>query len=366
MRPDPLPAPPANLPPGRSRRAPLVSPALFDFWAARISPAWSWHRPLGRILAREPAASDAVSLLIKPNRHFRGFAPGQHVNIGVEVDGRRLVRSYSPSGLPGKDGRFRITVKKIEGGKVSHHLCDRARVGEVLGLGAAFGELALSVSDDKPRLLLAAGSGITPIMALFAELAAQSKPAPTTLLYFTRSREQRCFVDELRAIVARQPLLKLRFVLTRDHARAADEAEGRLCADQLAPWLATPAHVLACGPTGFVTAASELLADGAASFAAESFSPPVFETSDTGSVGLTLARSGRTLQVPRGQPLLEALEAAGLTPASGCRRGLCNTCACAKAAGSTRHLLTGEAEHEPVSALRLCVSSARSDLVLDL
>ena len=118
MRPD-LPArPPHSPPPGRSPRVPLVSPALFDFWAARISPTWTWNRPLGRILAREPAASDAVSLLIKPNRHFRGFAPGQHLNIGVEIDGRRLVRSYSPSAPRRKDGSFRITVKRIEGGKV--------------------------------------------------------------------------------------------------------------------------------------------------------------------------------------------------------------------------------------------------------
>ena len=366
MRPDSLPALASARPPGRARRAPLVSPALFDFWAARLSPAWSWNRPLGRILGIEPAASDAVSLLIRPNRHFRGFAPGQHINISVEVDGRRLVRSYSPSAVPGRDGRFRITVKKIAGGKVSGHLFDHAKVGDVLGLGEAFGDLVLPPPDGKPRLLLAAGSGITPMMALFAGLAAQPNPAPTTLLYFTRSRDQRCFVDELRAIAKRQPALDVRFVLTRDAARAGDEAEGRLCASQVEPWLAAPAHVLACGPTGFVTSARDLLGGHAASFAAESFSPPMHETTDTGSVALTLARSGRKLQVPRGQPLLEALESAGLSPASGCRRGLCNTCACEKSAGSTRHLLTGEVEHEPVSALRLCVSSARSDLVLDL
>ncbi|WP_374601399.1 ferredoxin reductase [Arenimonas sp.] len=366
MRPALPASPPHSPPPGRSRRVPLVSPALFDFWAGRISPTWSWNRPLGRILAREPAASDAVSLQIRPNRHFRGFAPGQHLNIGVEVDGRRLVRSYSPSALRREDGSFRITVKRIEGGKVSAHLCEHARVGDVLSLGEAFGELALPPADGAPRLLLAAGSGITPMMAIFAGLAAQAEPPPTTLLYFTRSRDQRCFVDELRAIAARHPSLEVRFVLTRDGAEADDEAEGRLDASHLASWLQVPTHVLACGPDGFVANARELIAGQAASFAAESFSPPVADATDTGSVGLTLMRSGRTLQVPRGQSLLEALEAAGLSPESGCRRGLCNTCACAKSSGSTRHLLTGEVEHEPVSALRLCVSSARSDLVLDL
>jgi ferredoxin-NADP reductase len=366
MRPDPLPGPALARPAGRRARAPLVSPALFDFWARRISPTWSWNQPLARVVAREPAASDAISLVLKPNRHFRGFRPGQHVNLGVEVDGRRLVRSYSPSAPAVADGCFRITVKAIEGGKVSRFLHDHATVGDVFTLGEAFGDLALPADGAAPRLLLAAGSGITPMMAIFASLAARPDPAPTTLLYSTRTRDQRCFVDELRAIAAANPALQVRFLLTRDRAAAGDEVEGRLDAGLLAPWLDANAHVLACGPTGFVQTASTLLAGRTASCAAESFSPPVFENNDTGTVELTLARSGRTLEVPRGQALLDALEAAGLTPAHGCRRGLCNTCACGKPAGSTRHLLTGEVEHEPVSALRLCVSSARSDLVLDL
>ncbi|GAB2498068.1 ferredoxin reductase [Arenimonas alkanexedens] len=364
----PLTGPAVARPAGRTRRTPLFSPALFDFWAARLSPTWTWSRPLARILAREPAASDAITLVLKPNRHFRGFAPGQHLNISVEIDGRRITRSYSPSAPAQADGSFRITVKAIEGGKVSRHLHDVAQVGDVLALGQAFGQLAFPADDGAPRLLLAAGSGITPMMAIFSALAAQSGVVPATLVYATRTREQRCFVDELRAIAAANPLLQVRFLLSRDTAEASDEAQGRLNADHLMPWLDTRAHVhvLACGPTGFVDGARNLLAARVASFAAESFSPPVYQNTDTGMIELTLARSGRKLQVARGQALLEALEAAGLAPAAGCRQGLCNTCACGKSAGSTRHLLSGDVEHEPVSALRLCVSSARTDLVLDL
>ena len=81
---------------------------------------------------------------------------------------------------------------------------------------------------------------------------------------------------------------------------------------------------------------------------------------------VTLARSGRTVAVPRGAPLLAALEDAGLRPPSACRLGLCNTCACGKASGTTRHLLDGFDDAEPATALRLCVSAARTDLVLEL
>jgi len=70
--------------------------------------------------------------------------------------------------------------------------------------------------------------------------------------------------------------------------------------------------------------------------------------------------------VPAHEPLLSALEAVGIQPAHGCRRGICNSCACPKASGSTRNLLSQDEQHEPVSGLRLCISSASSDLTLDL
>ena len=90
------------------------------------------------------------------------------------------------------------------------------------------------------------------------------------------------------------------------------------------------------------------------------------EVFDASRVQLTLAASNRVLTVPRGESLLTALEAAGLKPASGCRMGICNTCACGKREGTTRQLHTGETEREPVTALRLCVNAALTDLVLDL
>ena len=76
--------------------------------------------------------------------------------------------------------------------------------------------------------------------------------------------------------------------------------------------------------------------------------------------------SGRSLDLPRGRSLLAALEEAGLTPASGCRMGICHTCVCPKLGGTSRNLQSGELQAEPEQALRLCVSAPASDLVLDL
>ncbi len=356
----------ASRPKGTLRRLlqPFVAPPVFDFWAGHFNRNWTWDRPRARLLSREPAAEGAMTLLLKPNRHWTGARPGQHVNLGVDIDGVRVTRSYSLSELR-TDGLLAITVKAVEGGRVSGHLCERARPGEVFELGQAFGDFR---APEAPLLLLAAGSGITPLIALVRDRAALGMPTPIDLFYWARTREQLCFVDELRALAMRHPQFRFHAVLTAQSARAADESEGRLHAAQLdvsVPDI-TVRHVLACGPGGFVHTARELLADRVASFQSEAFSPAPAAVIDEGEVQVHLRRSGRRLQIARGQSLLLALEDAGLKPASGCRMGICNTCACGKRTGSTRHLPSGELVHEPTQALKLCIHSAATDLELDL
>lgn len=366
----PAPSRPAPAPLLRRLAHPVLPPAVFDFWAARINPTWSLDRPLARVVGRQVESSDAVTLTLAPNRHWRGFRAGQHLNLGVEVDGVRLTRSYSLVDIPRADGRIAITVKTVQGGAVSRYLCERATIGDVFDIGPAFGEMGLPAGSDAPLLLLAAGSGITPLMSMLRSVAADGMRAPVTLLYWARRRDQLCFVDELRALASAHDCMCVKFVLTGEQARAPDEGNGRLDIGHLnahVPDLDS-SHVFACGPGGFVEVARDLIGERAAAFTAEAFSPPRRPdvADDSGTVDIVLARSQRTLSVARGQSLLGVLEANGLKLQSGCRMGICNTCACGKRAGTTRHLHTGVLEHEPATALKLCVSAADSDLVLDL
>jgi stearoyl-CoA 9-desaturase NADPH oxidoreductase len=345
-----------------------VSPALFDFWASRFSRTLTWDRPLARVVAREAASIDAVTLRLRPNRHWRGLQPGQHVNVSAEIEGTLVTRSYSPSRCAVDPRCIEITVKRIPGGKLSPHLCDGVQVGDVLDLGAAFGEMTLARPLAAPLLLLAAGSGITPMLALLRALDRDGFDVPVTLLYWARTRAELCFVDELRALAERSNF-RLRLALTREAAGSDDEIVGRIDAAVLAREVdsLSARDVFACGPAGFVANARTLLESNVRAFQAEAFTLPAPQGEDTdGEVWVTLARSERRLAVPRGQSLLTALEAHGLKPKSGCRMGICNTCACGKTAGSTRKLLDGALEHEPVTALKLCISSAASDLVLEL
>ncbi|RDI97130.1 ferredoxin reductase [Dyella solisilvae] len=343
-------------------------PAVLDFWLSRLNPLWSSTRTLARVVERRPEAEGVTTLVLQPNRLFRGFRAGQHVNVGVEIDGVRYTRSYSASDMPRADGRIRITVKAVEGGKLGAYL-QAIPVGSVLSLGQAFGEL--SVPDGSaPCLMLAAGSGITPMLSLVNAQAAAGFPQPVRLAYWARTRADLVQAAALRALASRHPNFSVHFVLTGEAAEAGDELEGRIDPRHLATLLpgGEQVHVLACGPHGFVERAREVLGGHDLSFQAEAFSPPprFVDPSDQGRVRVTLLQSGRTLEVARDKSLLEALEEQGVKPRHGCRMGICNTCSCGKTSGATRALADRSVQHEPTQALRLCIHAAQSDLALEL
>jgi ferredoxin-NADP reductase len=354
--------------------APLVEPETFDFWAQRIHPTWSWSRPLARVVERREEAADAVTLVLAANRHCQMPRPGQHLNVSAEVNGRRTTRSYSITNVPGDDRRLAITVKRVEGGTLSTHLVRHARVGDVVTLGAPFGDMTwpLQPAQVAPQwLFLAAGSGITPLVSLVRDWAARRQATPLTLVYWVKTYAEACFVNELRELARQRPQFRFHLVLTHEARQQTGDLEGLVSAEQLqrvAPDL-DRSRVYACGPSGFIETARSLCAARAKGFLAEGFTPPAADSTApeaTTTVAVTLQRSGRTLQVSTGLSLLEALEAQGLNPPSGCRMGICHTCSCTRLAGATAHMQTGECGDEPASAVRLCVSRAQSDVTLDL
>src|SRR5690606_12281747 len=323
-------------------------------------PTLAWNRALAKVVERHVEAKDTVTLVLKCNRRFAGYQPGQHLNVTVEVDGVRLTRSYSPTSIPGKDRRLAITVKRVEGGKVSTQLCTRTQVGDVVELGTAFGEMTLANSSHDKWLFVAAGSGITPLMSLTRSLAAQGRAKDVALLYWARTRADLCFAAELKALAETQKGFQVQVFLTREVSLLDGELSGRPSAEQieqLVPDLADRT-VYTCGPAGFVSAVRSALQSQAGQFKEEAFSlPDIAETeSATGSVAesvkVHLAISGRSVTVPVGQPLLKVLEEQGVQPAYGCRMGICKTCVCNKTGGTTRDLMTGQTEPEPRSEER--------------
>jgi len=363
----------ANVAPSTLRKvaAPFVNPGIFDFWVSKLNPAWSWDRPLARVVDRKVEALDTVTLVLKPNAHCGSFVPGQHINVTAEVNGRRTTRSYSHTGIPRRDGRISLTIKRVDKGVLSTHLCQHTQVGDVLELGAAFGEMTLPAKPEGEWLFLAAGSGITPLMSLTRSLAAQNMPVDLTLIYWAKTRAELCFARELRALAVQFPRFKLQFVLEKEAELLQGEESGLISAEQLARVVGklSAKQVYACGPTGFVDAARSLTEGQVRSFMAEGFTPMAPITvadAATATVKVHLTASQRDLEIPTNLSILDALEAQGLKPKVGCRMGVCRTCVCTRTEGTTLDLQTGEQDAQPGIDVRICMTRARTDLTLDL
>lgn len=359
----------------------LILPEIIDFWTGHVNALWSRQRLLARVVARRIEARGVVTLVLQPNRHWPGHAAGQHINVSAEVNGRRLSRSYSLSGVGNDPSELSITVKRVAGGALSHHLCDQVRVGDVLALGQPFGKMTWPEAPSGHWLFLSAGSGITPFMGLIQAMRQSDWPVQVQLIHWAGQRSELCFKQALDEMVAIDSRLKVQWMLTREGTELQpNERAGRLSTDvltSLCPALATTS-VRACGPAGFVAMAREATL-GAADFMAEAFSPAPFPSSSqmglpgtqsvptpASRVKVQLTRTGRTVELPTDRPLLQGLREQGINPPSGCGMGICHTCVCTKQQGSVSDSQTGQRQDEPGLPVRLCVSHACSDLSLEL
>lgn len=338
-----------------------------DAGLALLHPALRLNRVFAQVTQRQWVGDDMLELTLRANGNWRGAKPGQHVQLYLERDGVRLCRSYSLTALQAH-GSLQIAIKQQAGGRVSPYLLQQLAVGDVLELGPVYGELYWP-APAQGVLLLATGSGITPLLGLLRVALAQGFSAPVTLLHYVREQGQRAFVAELQALQAQYSNLQVRCSLTAGHAEPG-ELVGRFTAEHLAalPQLA-PQHVLACGPAGFVGQVQQWW-QGAGQpglLQVEAFTPPAL-IADVGlrQVSLRFARSQQQALADNQRSLLAQAEAHGLQPAHGCRQGICASCTCTLVSGTVRDMRSGTLFSEPGQPIRLCISAPHGDVEIDL
>lgn len=340
---------------------PLTDEAAIDELLQRVRPTWSLRQIRAEIVEVRQETADTCSLILRPNRHWSGHVAGQHVQVEVEVDGRRLNRIYTLSDV-GPAGTLSITVKAQADGRVSRWLRTRARVGQVLTLSPAAGDFVLPQPAPARLLMIAAGSGITPIHAQLAQLAAQGYAGDIVLLYLCRTPADLILGERLQALAKRLPGLKLKPWYTAERGRPTLDALLAEVPDY------AERDTLLCGPGALIDAVhAHWLAQGIGwRLQFERFQLAVPASTESGESAVEALASGEHFTARAGQPLLAEAEAAGLTPAYGCRMGICHSCQCRKLSGTVVNLLTGEVSAEPDETIRLCISAARTPLQLDL
>lgn len=289
-------------------------------------------------------------------------APLPLVQAGAHVDVHLpggLVRSYSLCGDPAQSQAWTLGVlREVDGSGGSKAMHDSVRVGEQLTVGKPRNAFGLAPGATH-TVLLAGGIGITPIKAMAHTLSAQG--ASFEVHYCARSPRHAAFADELRALV---PQERLHF-----HFDNGVPGQGLNITDLL-QHQADGAHLYYCGPAGFMkacTEASNHWAPGSVHsehFKAPDQSPKVIPDA---SFQVRLARTGVTVAVLPDQTIVRAIELAGHRVPTSCLSGLCGSCKVDYLEGEVEHNDYILNDEEKTRCLTLCVSRARSPLlVLDI
>lgn len=343
---------------------PLNDVAAIDDLLAQLHPTWALGRIKARVLAVIVETPDASTFALRANRNWPGFHAGQHVGITVEIAGVRHQRRYSISSAPDGGRSFAITVKRQPGGTVSNWLHDHVRQGDIVTLEPPAGSFVLPNPLPARLLMLSAGSGITPVMAMTRTALGLVPALDLTFVHVSRRPDDAIFAAELAHLAARHPGLRVHSHHSTERGRFDPTALVRRVPDY------AQRSAFLCGPEGFMTTfRAHYAARGLAEqLSEESFGvPPGDQAADDGAaMEVRCARSERLFTAAGAMPLLVAAEHGGLQPRYGCRMGICHTCSCVKRSGTVENLLTGEVSSEPGERIQLCISRARTDLTLEL
>ena len=315
----------------------------------------------GRVLSVTRETRDAATVVIRPGGAWKGHVPGQYIRIGVDVDGVRNWRAYSlTSPVDSRDGTIAITVKAIDGGKVSNHVVRELRPGTLIHLDQATGEFTLPTPAPRKALFLTAGSGITPVMGMLRNHLADLDDA--VLVHSAPTAADVIFGDEIRAWAAAESLTLVELHTDTDgFLRPAD-------LDRLVPdW--RERETWCCGPTGMLDSVEAHFAEAGLAdvLHTERFRPVVIAEGEGGTV--VFNRQGTTVEADGATPILDAGEDAGVLMPSGCRMGICFGCVVPLREGAVRDLRNGELTiATPGDDVRIqtCVSAAAGPCEIDL
>jgi ferredoxin-NADP reductase len=334
----------------------LTGPHGVDRYTELVEPTWTLGDARAKIVAVRRQTPRSVTLTLEPNAAFAAgpaLRAGQYVNLVVEVDGRRQSRCYSPANAEGAR-LIELTIGVHDGGVVSGHLYRNARVGMVVGLDGVGGDFALPAVRPQRVLFISGGSGITPVMSMLRTLRAEGSDREITFVHYARTPQEACYRDELAAMHG----VRVRHGYSR--SPGAGDLEGYFGAAHLAG--VTPDAVFVCGPRALVDAVKRHYPNALS----ESFVPPVFAVPAEVSGGTVVFADSGLDVVDDGRSLLEQAEAAGLSPQSGCRMGICHTCTRRKTSGAVKNLITGAVSTADGEDVQICVSAPVGDVELAL
>ena len=365
---------------------------------AGITPATAAHpaapgfRPLV-VEAIEPESADVISFSMRDphGQPLPRALPGQYVVLRLRPTASQppLFRSYSLSG-PLSTERYRISVKIEPDGAAGNYLQERVRAGEVLDVSSPRGSFVLQ-AGEQPVVLLSAGIGATPVLAMLHALAATGSTRQALWLHAARDGQHHPFAAEVRRLVPALSHGRSYICYSRprpsDRMGEAFDAAGHLSRPVLEGIGIPPeADFYLCGPARFMTDMKAVLAE--LGVAPRRIHAEIFNGSESSTPGIvgavtrsphppeddadigprvSFARSGISAhwKASRYQSLLELAEACDVPVRWACRSGVCHNCESGLVSGNVAY--GPQPLDMPADGnVLICCSQPTGDVVVDL
>jgi ferredoxin-NADP reductase/MOSC domain-containing protein YiiM len=354
-------------------------------------PAWPGFRPL-RVsqTTRESSSVCSFSLVAGDDRPLSPAHPGQFIVLRIQPDKNSapLLRSYSLSDVPSAD-HYRVSIKHELNGAASTYMHTHVRAGDVLDVSAPRGTFAL-LPGDGPVVLLSAGVGITPMLAMLHSLAAESSQREVWWLHGARNSEDHPFRSETQILIQKLQRCRAHIQYSKplptDQQGSDFDAPGHLDLTAIEKLdIPRDADFYLCGPTSFlhdlttdlatlgvaashihseIFGSAESITPGIAKAAARPAHPPVGPAGQ--GPGISFARTGLAVQWdPKFQSLLELSEACDVPVKWSCRTGVCHTCETGLVSGAVTYSPEPLQPPAPGNVL-ICCSKPKGEVVLDL
>jgi ferredoxin-NADP reductase/MOSC domain-containing protein YiiM len=360
--------------------------------AAAAHPVASGFRPLV-VTAMDHESADVLSLTLRSadGQPLRAALAGQYVVLRLQPSAGAppLFRSYSLSG-PVSSERYRISVKLEPNGAAGSYLREHVRILDALDVSLPRGSFMLQ-PGERPVVLLSAGIGATPVLAILHALAAARSSRPVLWLHGARDRQHHPFAAEVRRLLGTLPHGRSYVCYSRpgpgDRIGEDCDAIGHLSRSVFdAVGMPREADVYLCGPTPFMAEMKKALAtlDVAPERihvevfnGGESLTPGVVgaatraphrpgDDADTGQL-VSFARSGVAARWKASvyQSLLELAEACDVPVRWSCRTGVCHSCESGLVSGAV--VYGPEPLDRPADGnVLVCCAQPRGDVVIDL
>lgn len=320
-----------------------------------------------KVEAIKKEREDVISLTLSPDKKWKGFVPGQFIQITIEIKGVLYHRIFSISSAL-KDfqetGQIRLSIQKQHLGKVTTSIFDDLKVGDYLNISEAMGEFTLQKATKSQLLMIAGGVGITPILSMLKSV--EDSSLSILVLYYATSSRPHLFEEELLEIGRQNENISIHKINSDEVGFFSSKHLENFCPDF------KNRDLFLCGPEAMDRHVRKVLAENSFntsniysdSFSAQkSFNP---DSKEIKQVNITLEKSKKEITVANDKSILELLENNGQQPKYGCRMGICNQCSCKKVSGVVFNQHDKQVSGTGEEYIKICSTIPMGDIKIEL